>query len=160
MGSVRFDALTVADALVMAKNMRPMDVLECNAMAPATSLEDVMLHMQKRSSEAYAVFVGDDLLCCFGRIDRTALSGECNPWMVATPFVETARGRRVMVSLSKSVIARMVKGFSRSWNFVYEGNTTTIRWLKWVGFVFDGEPKTIGGHTFLPFEIKGELNVY
>lgn len=147
------------DAVLMAKNMRPMDELEYKIMAQGAPLEMGMLHMLSTSELSKAAYVDGQLLCCWGRIRQTVLSAECCPWMVATRLIETREAKRVFVRRSSEIIDDLTCGFNRSWNMVYEGNKTTIRWLKWAGFKFVGEPLLVNGYKFLPFEKGGDRNV-
>lgn len=147
------------DAILMSKNMRPMDKLEYGVMAQGAPLELGMLHMLNISELSKAAYVDGELLCCWGRIRQTILSAECCPWMVATPLVETKAAKKVFLKQSPSIIDDLTQGFNRSWNMVYEGNKTTIRWLKWAGFEFIGEPLLVNGYKFLPFEKRKADNV-
>ncbi len=140
------------DAIRMARNMRPMDRLEYRAMTQGVPLEPGMLHMLKTSEISRAAYVDGELLCCWGRIRQTILSGECCPWMVATPLIESKTAKRVFIERSPEIIDDLTSGFKRAWNMVYEGNGKTIRWLKWAGFEFKGEPLFVNGYKFLPFE--------
>ncbi len=146
------------DARLMAQSMRPMDRLEYRVMAQGAPIEAGMLHMRAVSDLAKAAYVDGKLLCCWGRIRKTILSGECCPWMVATPLIDDRTARRIFIQRSPKIIDDLTGGFNRAWNMVYEGNKVTIRWLKWAGFKFVGEPLVVDGYKFLPFE-KGNTDV-
>lgn len=142
------------DIMLMANKMRPMDVLEYRAMSNGAPVEVGMEFVWKTSEIGKAAYLDGELLCCWGRFRQTILSSECNPWMVATPLVETKEAKRLFLKNSKEMTRDLVGDFSRSWNLVYEGNKLTIRWLKWVGFNFVGEPVMADGLKFLPFEFR------
>jgi len=142
------------DIMLMAEKMRPMDVLEYRAMSNGAPVEVGMELVWKTSDLGKAAYLDGELLCCWGRYRQTILSAECNPWMVATPLVETQKARRFFLRNSKAMTRDLVGDFSRAWNLVYEGNKRTIRWLKWVGFELVGEPVMAGGYRFLPFEFR------
>lgn len=140
------------DAVAMAENMRDMDRIEYQAMAQGAPILTGMEHMLKASRYAKAAYIDGKLLCCWGRIRQTILTNECCPWMVATTLIEERGPKRIFIERSPQIIADLTNGFSRSWNLVYEGNRQTIRWLKWAGFEFVGDPVMVSGLKFLPFE--------
>lgn len=154
MGVLVIKKLERADAERMAAMMRPVDRLEASAMSGGGPLPAVMIHMQTRSSGGKAAYYNGGLLCCWGRVNGTALTGECNPWMVATDLIESRAARRELIARTRKECRKLLRGFRRGWNMVYEGNKRTIRWLKWAGFEFTGEQVERGGLKFLVFEIK------
>ena len=72
--------------------------------------------------------------------------GAC-PWMLGTDDLAKCWG-----------LLRECRGLTQTWaqehgylsNAVWAGNTTHIRWLKWLGFTFDGSDLR-NGETFLHF---------
>lgn len=146
-------------AKLMAQKMRPVDVFECRQTHPGVTLVDAMRNVCKISSVAKAAFVDGDLLCCWGRVNYSVLSGECSPWMLATTLINERAARREFLRQSPKIIDELTGRFVRSWNIVYEGNRVTIRWLKWSGFEFSDDPIILDGHRFLKFEKRNTVNV-
>jgi len=86
-------------------------------------------------------------------------SGEAQtyPWFLAAPEVHDkywltlAKESRAMVNFWRSQCPYMV-------NWIWDGNPTDIKWLKWLGFEFpDVEPYVINGHNYLKFEMHGGI---
>lgn len=138
----------------MAQTMRPMDLLEYRAMSNGACVATGLELVWKTSELSKAAYLDGALLCCWGRYRQTILSDECNPWMVATPLIETTKAKRLFLKKSKAITRDLVGDYSRAWNMVFAENRLTIRWLKWVGFEFVGDPVMVGGYQFLPFEFR------
>lgn len=156
---IEFTKLTLDDVEEMAECIRPMDALE-NHIITLQPLIHTLQQVYKRSEKAYAARFNGRLLCIFGRMPRTILSGDCNLWMVATSMIdEDKKAMLAFARVSKSIVHRMAKNYERAWNIVYDKNHRTIRWLKHCGFQFDEKPIMINGHGFYRFELKGSHHV-
>lgn len=154
MEGVVIKPLEVADMLLLGQNMRPMDRLEYNAMAAGVLVEDGMRYMANLTERGQAAYVDGELLCCWGLFCKTVLANDCDLWMLATPLIETKKAKRLFIQQSKGMARDLLGDFSKGSNWVYEGNKTTIRWLKWLGATFDRDPMMFNGVRFVPFDLR------
>jgi len=150
---VEIKRLEADDLEVMAGQMRPMDRYEFDVMSSGENHLQCLKHMLRRSRRARAAYVDDRLVAVYGVLSPTLMSEGGNPWLAATDMIERADVRREFIRHTRSELVWLADGFSSLWNIVSEKNAITIRWLKWVGFSFDGTDYDIRGHRFLKFQM-------
>lgn len=136
----------------IARNMRDADVAECLA-TDGRLPDDALRWSLNKSTMAWTGFVDGEPIVMFGVGGSSMLSNWGVPWMlgtkrlpsVAVPFLRRNRG----------YIDIMLAGHSRLMNYVDARNTTSIRWLRWLGFHV-GEPVPYGreGLPFHPFTME------
>jgi len=81
------------------------------------------------------------------------LTGLGSPWMLGTP--ELDRHSRVLVRRTPEYIGRMLNAFPHLVNFVHAKNTTSVRWLRRLGFTLhDARPYGALGEPFHFFEMR------
>lgn len=141
------------DIEVMAREMRAIDRLEFDIMSGGRDLLACLDHLFDRSRRARAAYVDGRLVAVYGVLSRTALSDEGNPWLAGTDLLLRRDVRREFARQTRDQVIWACDGYSRLWNIVSSENTLAIRWLKWIGFVFDGTAYDIRGHRFLKFQI-------
>jgi len=149
---VEIREMTPADAKLMAEQMRPIDKFEYMVQSGSDNIELAMEMVHDIATVSQCAYIDDELICCWGRFDRSIIMQECNPWMVATDKIEHKIAKRMFLKRSHETVRDLVGNFDRAWNQVYQGNKLTIRWLKWIGFEFSPDPEIISGHPFLRFE--------
>lgn len=137
---------------LMADNMREMDLLELRSMIPNRSTIDALRYCEKVSFEAWSGWIDDELLCIYGGTRTTAMTSVSGCWCIFTNRVQTKSGAYAALKIVPSVLHELFAGYKRIYNYVYVGNTTTIRWLKRMGFVFLSNTITLNGHDFVEFE--------
>lgn len=145
---------TLDDVPFFAANLREIDRLEFDVMSAGAPLEDSLANLIRRSD---APLVGEDqgeAFTIFGVLRPTLISGTGHPWMAATPKIEDPRVARTFLSRSREGLGRIAGECNFLWNLVHEHNQTSIRWLKWMQFVFTGESHVIRGHKFLYFKME------
>ena len=73
--------------------------------------------------------------------------------MLGTPLLD--QHARVLVRLTPVYIGRMLGAFPHLLNYVHAGNTTSVRWLRRLGFTL-AEPQPYGarGELFHQFEMR------
>lgn len=145
--------LEYPDIELMAERMRPMDRMEFEVMGAGKTPLQSMEVLLERSKSARACYMGGELVAIYGILAPTILSTDGFPWLAATDAIDKASVRRRFIALTKPEFGRAVGSFTKLWNLISEENVIAIRWLKWIGFVFDGRATTIEGHRFLFFEM-------
>lgn len=144
----------------MAANARPEDVAEMKAEYG----DDVSMLSILRT--AYAVSDNPrtlvhpktgEALAILGVRDASLLGGVSVPWMLGTPVLETLPLHFLVGGVSYVREIRKHHRFLQ--NFVHVDNTTTINWLKRIGFEFDeAKPHGVKGELFYRFYVEGTHN--
>lgn len=154
MTEVLIKDLDRADIERMVQEMREIDRVEFRVMSGGKPEGETLDHLLRRSTRARAGYYGGELVCVYGVLSPTLLSREGNPWLCATDLIELKEVRKAFIRNTRSELSWMAEGFSRLWNLVLDQNVTAIRWLKWIGFRFDGTGYEIDGHRFLHFAME------
>jgi hypothetical protein len=98
-------------------------------------------------------FVDGELAAILGVAPINMLTGIGSPWMLGTPVLD--RHQRVLVRSTPEYIGRMLKAFPHLVNFVHAQNTTSVRWLRRLGFSLDeAAPFGALGEPFHRFEMR------
>jgi hypothetical protein len=139
------------DAELLGANMRASDIAEVRACGHDP-------HEAARSSVAHSLlcwsaFADGELGCIIGCAPISIVSGIGSPWMLGTPVLD--QHSRVLVRLTPRYIAEMLKAFPHLVNYAHAANTTSVRWLRRVGFTLaQAEPYGPLGEPFHRFEMK------
>lgn len=145
---VEIRAATVADAQALV--LRPSDLAEAEAWShdpPAKTVEDSIRH----SSEAWAGLADGELVCLFGVAPLTLIGVTGVPWLMGSVTIE--RHQRAFLRRNRNFIDRWQAEYPVLRNFVDSRNTTSQRWLRWLGFRIDPPvPYGVSGLPFHPFE--------
>lgn len=140
------------DAALLHANLRPADFAECLAYGHAdlaASLESCV----RRSLLCWTAFIDGELAAILGVTPVNVLTGMGSPWMLGTPVLE--QHQRVLVRRTPEYIAKMLKAFPHLVNFVHAKNTTSVRWLRRLGFTLHAaQPFGPLGEPFHPFEMR------
>jgi hypothetical protein len=101
----------------------------------------------------WSAFADGELACVLGVAPLSVVSGIGSPWMIGTPVLD--RHQRVLVRQTPEYISKMLKAFPHLVNYVYAQNTTSVRWLRRLGFTLhDAEPYGALGEPFHKFEMR------
>jgi len=141
------------DMALLAGQMREIDQFEFRVMSGGKPLRQVLDDVLKFAGPGRAAYFDGKLVAVYGVTAQTVLARDATPWMAATNEINSPKVRRAVVEHSKRELMDMAGPYSRLWNVVSEGNRVAIRWLKWMGFTFDGDVM-IGPHRFLKFEME------
>ena len=151
MAEITIRATEPGDAELLAAGMRACDVREVRACghepleAARRSVANSML--------CWSAFEGDALICILGCAPISLVSGIGSPWMLATPLLDAHS--RVLVRLTPRYIGTMLKAFPHLVNHVHAENTTSVRWLRRLGFTLsEAAPFGALGEAFHRFEMK------
>lgn len=140
------------DAALLYANLRPQDLAECLAYGRpdiASGIEGSV----RRSLLCWTGLVDGEIAAIIGATPLSALGGIGSPWMLGTPVLD--RHSRVLVSKTPEYIARMLTAFPHLVNFVHAENTTSVRWLRRLGFTLhEAAPYGAKGELFHKFEMK------
>lgn len=118
----------------VAAAMRPCDVAEIWASSRSRPREALERGV-RASVLCWTGVVEREPVCIFGVSPASLLTGQGVPWMLATPRL--LRAQRPFLRLSRPAVDAMQALFPHLENRVDNRNTTTHRWLEWLGFTLD-----------------------
>lgn len=140
------------DAATLFANLRPADLAECQAYGHADLAASLEANV-RRSILCWTGLVDGELAAILGVAPVNVLGGMGSPWMLGTPVLDAHQ--RVLVRSTPEYIARMLKAFPHLVNFVHARNTTSVRWLRRLGFTLhEAVPFGPLGEPFHPFEMR------
>lgn len=140
------------DAAELAANLRPSDLAECQAYGREDIATGVIASAD-RSMLCWTAFIDGDLAAILGCAPINMLTGIGSPWMLGTPVLD--RHQRVLVRETPEYIAKMLNAFPHLVNFVHAKNTTSVRWLRRLGFTLHpAQPYGALGEPFHYFEMR------
>lgn len=134
----------------LARDMRPIDVIECAAMG--RSPKQALRHGIMASSWAKTALVDGEPQAMFGLVIESALTGEGVPWFLGTDVVFDHG--RALIRMGPRILSRMGDSTRRLANLVSVDNSRAIRLLRHWGFTVDPEHVRVGGVAFRRFELE------
>lgn len=111
---------------------------------------DILDFCQAMSVTAWAAYVRDDLICCWGLIPPSMLSNQAYLWMHSTPAIR--EHQFCLVRHSQVVLAEMLKVYDQIIGECVVGAKDSIRWLRWLGAEF-----AEAENGYLPFVIRSKV---
>lgn len=84
------------------------------------------------SSSSWAGFIGDELVCLFGVVPASLVTGIGVPWMIGSDAV--VRHQFTFLRQSRPCVGRMRAVYDVLVNWVDDRNVVAQRWLRWLGF--------------------------
>jgi len=140
---------TEAHALDLAANLSPQSLMDCAVLGrdPGRLCVDNF----RTSVCVFAGLCDGRCFCLFGvwPDSLTATSGQ--PWLLTSPAILGAK--IVFGRASRQYLPYLRNRFTYLHGWVYEGNTVSRKWLKWLGYTIAPEPTTIGdGKRYYRFE--------
>jgi hypothetical protein len=140
----------------VADNMREADALECQLLSGQTPLQ-ALQRGSKMSHHCSVVVVNGRPCAVVGLVVTSVLTGTGVPWLLATDYA--VKQRRIFINNCKQGLDDMMQVCPNLKNFVHADNTTSIRWLKWMGFTVEpSQPIGKDGAHFHRFYI-GDCHV-
>lgn len=140
------------DVAALITNLRPADLAECQAYGRgdvAAGIEGSV----RRSLLCWSGLIDGELAAILGVAPINMMCGIGSPWMLGTPVLD--QHQRVLVRRTPEYICRMLTAFPHLVNFVHAKNTTSVRWLRRLGFTLHAAvPYGALGEMFHPFEMK------
>lgn len=138
------------DAELLAANLRKSDRAELAAVGFDDPLPAIAGSVDV-SALCWSAFADGELACIIGVSPFDGATG--SPWMLGTPLLDAHS--RVLVRKTPEYIALMLKAFPRLLNFVHAENTTSVRWLRRLGFTLaEPQPYGVRGELFHQFEMR------
>lgn len=137
------------DAAVLAPKMRKQDALEVWHSHGLSPLEALRFSFDE-SIESNSIIDDDgQVIGMFGVSEVAPIVGV--PWLLASDRLKAVQ--REFLPESEKWVQRINERYDLLYNYVYAGNTVSIRWLKWLGFSFVREIPDHGVHptTFIEF---------
>lgn len=140
------------DVAVLYANLREPDLTECMAYG-AADIETEIAASVRRSALCWTGLINGEIACIMGVGTVDMLAGVGSPWMLGTPVLDA--NARVLVRETPAYIARMLIAFPILQNFVHQKNSTSVRWLRRLGFTLHA-PAPFGplGEPFHRFEMR------
>jgi hypothetical protein len=140
------------DVADLIANLRPSDLAECQAYGRSDIAAGIEASV-RRSMLCWTGYVDGELAAILGVAPVNVLTGMGSPWMLGTPVLDAHQ--RVLVRKTPEYIAKMLKAFPHLVNFVHARNTTSVRWLRRLGFTLHAaQPFGPLGEPFHPFEMR------
>lgn len=146
---VKFKRITYSEVDILRNmTLRRADIRELKAstgMGTWDALKYSVQHSNEWTEIAYDSDTGE-VLSVFG---LASYQGAGIPWMVGSPSM--LKHKNLLMRYSKKVIAEMLEIFPVIANYVDSRNTVHIRWLKHMGFKFNGFNYELDGVIFKYF---------
>lgn len=140
------------DAARLFANLRAHDLAECRAYGHPDIAASIASCVD-RSVLCWTGLVDGELAAIFGAAPINMLAGIGSPWMLGTPVLD--RHQRILVRRTPEYIARMLKMFPHLVNYVHAKNSTSVRWLRRLGFTLhEAVPYGPLAEPFHPFEMR------
>lgn len=141
-----------SDAWPLYANLRAADRAECLALGDR-DLRVVIEESVRRSTLSWTGIIDGELAAIMGVGPVNLLGGIGSPWMLGTPVLD--KHARVLVRETPRYIAEMLSAFPHLVNFVHAHNTTSVRWLRRLGFtLYPALPHGPLGEPFHYFEMR------
>jgi GNAT superfamily N-acetyltransferase len=136
---------THVDAL--ARRLRPIDRIECEAMGRSAS--QALRHGLAVSAQVWTALVDGEPHAMFGVVVESAAGGDAVPWFLGSDLV--ARHGRALIAQGPAILAAMHRHGIRLRNFVSSENRAAIRLLEHWGFTVEQELVVMRGIAFRRF---------
>lgn len=139
------------DVAALSGRLRDADEKEVVAAGNKDG-EESLRQSFARSEVRYTVDIDGLPVGMFGVLRGSILGGDANVWFLGTP--ELGRIKKTFVRLSRKFIDEFLVQYCVLWNLVDSRYTSSIRWLKSCGAVFNKEPIIMNGQPFYTFVIR------
>lgn len=137
----------------IAADMRQADVEEVWASNHHTPLESLVKGWEMSDLSTVALCDGEPLVM-IGLVKRDVLSGSGVIWMLGAN--RALNHKKEFFRQTKPIIDEMLTVCPRLCNMVHSKNTSSILWLKWLGFSIDDPiPHGPDGELFHRFHLEG-----
>ena len=141
---------TPNDAFDLAFNLRQLDKYEVAAMGN-TPLEVLIAPFRytRNGVNTYTVFYNKQVVAMFGVVSTPQNAKHGTIWMLASD--ELQNHWLYFTKRTKKWVDYFLSDYDFVYNFVPKNNTTTIKWLKWLGFSFSDKEIVVRGTKVLYF---------
>jgi hypothetical protein len=143
---------TEAHAIALAPFLRDADREELTK-ATGRPIEEILIESVNSLGEHWAFIENGKTICLLGISEHSWMDSEGVIWLVASD--EVASHRKDILAMSRNYIDEKQKHYRLLYNYIDIHNTSSIRWLKWLGFeVQDPVPWGVNGDLFHRFELR------
>lgn len=144
---------TAEHCTALAPNLREMDQIECRAVSPGYSNEEILKRCALEATRSYAVVDSEDgCLAIFGV--RELGAGVAIPWMLASDLFFTKYKRR-FIREAPEFVQKLLGDNHYLCNYISRDNHVCIRWLSSLGFTVDTDKVIdVNGVDFHPFSYR------
>lgn len=126
--------VTVADIERILPDVRLADIDEIRD-ALGVSMRYALHDGITNSLNAKQIVIDGQVVAVFGDAVYSLLGSVGVPWLISTTHVE--KHARAFLKVCKPEVQAMLIRHQHLMNYVDARNTTSIRWLKWLGFNFE-----------------------
>ncbi|MCP4127346.1 MAG: hypothetical protein GY753_09820 [Gammaproteobacteria bacterium] len=127
--------------------MRDADYVEITEGSGLSALE-VVGQSFDASEAAWTGEWDGEIVCLFGVVPYSVLTGDGCPWLVSTDKILECQ--KTFLKMNRGYVDRMSLLYSSLYNYVDTRNEVARRWLAWLGFTVNPEPEPFGPNQ-LPF---------
>lgn len=126
---IRYRTATLDDAVSLSKRLRPEDATEVS-LTSGDPLEVILVRSVTESEQAVVAEVDGLVIAVWGVRREMLVVGI--PWLLCSP--EVSRYSKRLVADGRSWVERINLSYPILTNMVYSKNTSSINWLKHLGF--------------------------
>lgn len=149
---LEFKPVTDEAIIHVAENMREADVKEIWA-SHHHEPEKALRYSTTLPGMACSVWFNNEPSAILGVVVGDIITSTGSPWLLGTDNI--VKYRRLFLENSKMVLNDMFIVAKNLSNYVHVDNTVSIRWLKWLGFIFEpARPYGIEGELFHRFHLE------
>ena len=146
MADYTYDTPRETDIIYLSENLRPEDRRELFGMT-GPDFESEIRHCVDSSECCWVCRRDGKVMAMFGVICTNPMERHGIVWMLAS--TETAKHKIYTGKWTKKGINALMQDWNFLYNYVDEGNTDTIEWLKWMGAeVHDPAPCGVYGVNY------------
>ena len=131
----------------LAKRLRPIDHIECEAMGRTAN--QALVHGLATSAQTWTAMVDGDPHAMFGVVVESVAASAAVPWFLGSGLV--ARHGRAFIQHGPAMISAMHRHGARLRNFVSSDNRQAIRLLEHWGFTVEHEDVVMRSVVFRRF---------
>lgn len=142
---------TPEDIEFIIQNIRDEDVEEINAIGGGT-VREALTSTANLETNSWVWERDGQIHAIFGVNPVPDSKGIGVVWMLATKSFDDHLF--AFTAVCREVVEQMIKGYDYVFNYVYEENRKSIKWLEWLGFTIrDAEGIGVDGAKFHRFEM-------
>lgn len=142
---------TKTHALMMAPNMRAVEVREVMDSSGLTPVRALLLEVE-RSIVAWSWVIDGEVACMFGIVKPALLDSVAYPWFLTTPLVE--QHSRQFARACKTLLPELLAAHPKLTGMVDSRHKLSLRWLQWLGaWISPPMPWGVAGALFHHFEL-------
>ena len=153
MATMTYRKAVKADARELAINLRKADRKELIGIVGDALLQEIEYCIEA-SEQAFVCECDGKLMAAFGVYRTSPFENIGVIWMLAT--TETVKHKVYVGKWTKKGLQAFLKDWDLLYNYIDQGNSETIKWLKWLGAkVYPAQPYGLYGLPYHKFVFEG-----